>query len=91
VPVQGYVNVTGGLVGDNNHNSPLYPPGDIYNSYFLIDIDGGGPDNKLGVPLTSAEMKEQASLIGWDFENVWTICEGQDYPRLQWERIDCTK
>jgi hypothetical protein len=34
-------------------------------------------------------MKQQASFTGWDFENTWTICEGVDYPRLQWEGVEC--
>ncbi len=25
----------------------------------------------------------------WDFDKVWTICEGKDYPRLQWEDRPC--
>jgi hypothetical protein len=57
--------------------------------YFLAPADGGGPDNGVGVFLTDAQMKQQSSFIGWDFENVWTICEGKDYPRLGWERVQC--
>ena len=34
-------------------------------------------------------MKQQASFVGWDFANTWTICEGLGYPRLQWEAVDC--
>jgi hypothetical protein len=26
---------------------------------------------------------------GWDLQNVWTICEGKDYPRLRWEGTTC--
>ncbi len=87
--VQGYVNVTGGLVGDNRDDSLLYPPGQVYDSYFLIDADGGGPDNGLGVPLTDAQMRQQASFVDWDFEGVWMICEGRDYPRLRWQNVQC--
>ncbi len=57
--------------------------------YFLDPRDGGGPDNGFGTPLTDAQMREQASFAGWDFENVWRICEGQDYPRLWWEQRPC--
>ena len=33
---------------------------------------------------------ERASCsFGWDFENVWMICEGRDYPRLRWEGVRC--
>ncbi|MEP4534175.1 MAG: Ig-like domain-containing protein [Cyclobacteriaceae bacterium] len=37
--------------------------------------------------LTTAEMQDQTSFTGWDFENVWQMC---GYPVLQWEqRTDC--
>jgi hypothetical protein len=91
-PVPGYVDVTGGLVGDNyfyNRHSPFYPPGQVYESYFLIDVDGGGPDNGVGIPLADAQMRLPGSFAGWDFETVWTICEGQGYPRLRWEQVPC--
>ena len=29
------------------------------------------------------------SIVNWDFEKTWMICEGKGYPRLQWERVDC--
>ncbi|MDL2254010.1 hypothetical protein LJC49_08095 [Ruminococcaceae bacterium OttesenSCG-928-I18] len=32
---------------------------------------------------TTAEMKQQATFEDWDFEDVWTIREGQDYPELR--------
>jgi hypothetical protein len=57
--------------------------------FFLAPKDGGGPDNGLGRPLTASQMKQQASFTAWDFESVWTICEGKDYPRLRWDGIEC--
>lgn len=41
------------------------------------------------IPLIEAQMKQQASFEEWDFETIWQICEGQGYPRLQWEDITC--
>jgi hypothetical protein len=40
---------------------------------------------------TTAQMHKAATFIdaGWDFENVWMICEGRDYPRLRWEGVTC--
>jgi len=64
-------------------------PGEIHDSYFLIDTDGGGPDNGFGAPLTQDQMMQQARFPGFDFENTWTICEGRGYPRLRWERVAC--
>ncbi|MEN6575684.1 MAG: PASTA domain-containing protein [Phycisphaerales bacterium] len=57
--------------------------------YFLAPEEGDGPDNGCGTALTDSQMKQQASFAGWDFEGTWTICAGVDYPRLQWEGIEC--
>jgi hypothetical protein len=67
----------GGLVGNNW--------GNISNCYFLSLPDGGGPDNNVGSSLTEKQMKQQLSFVDWDFNEVWTICEGKDYPRLRLE------
>jgi hypothetical protein len=84
----------GGLVGSNHEPSDsgvistrnlAELTGEITDCYFLIDADGGGPDNGLGTPLTNTGMKQKASFLNWDFDDVWTIREGQDYPRLRWE------
>jgi len=47
---------------------------------------------------TTAEMQTSTTFLdlGWDFVNevengtddIWWILEGQDYPRLWWERED---
>jgi hypothetical protein len=44
-----------------------------------------------GYGLATAHMQAAAIFIeaGWDFENTWMICEGKDYPRLQWENVQC--
>ncbi len=41
--------------------------------------------------LTTAQMQTASPFVaaGWDFETVWTICEGRDYPRLRWEGVQC--
>lgn len=89
---------TGGLAGRTYHTPPVsrgrpVPPVTsiplITDCYFLGLDDNGGPDNGLGTPLTEAQMKQQASFAGWDFEDTWTICEGVDYPRLRWEVVNC--
>ncbi len=68
----------------------LVPPtGAVHECYFLIDTDGGGPDNGVGMALTDGQMKQQASFPGWDFDATWTICAGRDYPRLRWESLPC--
>ena len=37
-----------------------------------------------GTGKTTAQMKTAATFTGWDFENIWTIRNGIDYPKLQW-------
>lgn len=46
-----------------------------------------------GIGLTTAEMQTALPFLeaGWDFESVWMICEGKDYPRLQWEQVNCSE
>ena len=78
-------NNIGGLVG-------VTWPGDnsIIDNYFL---NVAGPNNGYGTPLTKSQMKQQASFVGWDFvgetangpNDIWTICEGVDYPKLTWQ------
>ncbi len=63
----------GGLVG-------IQEGGSVISSYFLL---GAGPDNGYGQPLTDAQMKQQASFIGWDFIEIWNIGENQTYPFLR--------
>jgi hypothetical protein len=72
--VSGTSNV-GGLVGYSSSGS-------ISSSYFLIT---SGPDNGYGTPLTDAQMKQQNSFVGWDFNDVWHICEDTNYPKLIWQ------
>jgi hypothetical protein len=81
----------GGLVGLVSHG------GVLSGCYFDYTISG--PANGYGEPLTDAQMKQQASFVGWDFagetkngkEDIWSIEEGIDYPRLNWVKVfKCT-
>lgn len=68
----------GGLAGEASK-------GVVADSYFLSEADGGGPDNGLGVPLSDAQMRSQASFGGWDFDETWSLGKEGGYPRLRWE------
>lgn len=58
-----------------------YPIGEYYtNSYY--DSEKTKISGKQGA-LTTKQMKQQASFQGWDFDNIWTIQEGVDYPKLR--------
>lgn len=37
-----------------------------------------------GAPRTNEELRIQNTFVNWDFENVWDIDEGVDYPVLEW-------
>lgn len=58
------------------------------NNYFDKDVARvtiGSTNGRLQTGKETSEMKRQATFKGWDFENIWTINEGNDYPRLKWE------
>lgn len=50
------------------------------NSYY--DSEKTKISGKEGA-LTTKQMKQQASFYGWDFDKIWTIEEGVDYPKLR--------
>jgi hypothetical protein len=67
------------------------------------DTQTSGQDTSVGgLGKTTPEMQTASTFLeaGWDFvdetdngtEDIWTICEGVDYPRLAWEPdcIGCT-
>ena len=37
--------------------------------------------------LTTAQMKQQATFSGWDFEKVWAIKENETLPYLRWQNV----
>ncbi|HBG26255.1 MAG: hypothetical protein A2Y10_07970 [Planctomycetes bacterium GWF2_41_51] len=59
-------------------------PYEVINCFFL---DGSGPDNGSGDPLTDIQMKQWTSFTNWDFTTpVWKICTGTNYPKLAWQQ-----
>lgn len=59
----------------------VYPIGS-YNTNSYYDSEKTKVSGKQGA-LTTKEMKQQASFQGWDFDKIWTIKEGVDYPKLR--------
>lgn len=37
------------------------------------------------------QTRDTFTQAGWNFYTTWMICEGQDYPRLQWEGVECDR
>ncbi len=51
-----------------------------------FSIGGSGEDVSEDVQgLTTEQMQMMSTYTGWDFDTVWRICDGMNYPRLQWE------
>jgi hypothetical protein len=72
----------GGLVG--------YGWGDMQGSFWDIEA-AATTDSDGGTGQSTAAMRTAATFLaaGWDFADTWMICEGKDYPRLQWEGLSC--
>jgi len=78
----------GGLVGRND--------GDVVDSFWDTETSDQAASAG-GTGKTTAEMQKAKTFLdaGWDFvgetkngtEDIWWILEGQDYPRLVWERV----
>ena len=77
---------TGGVTGTGSHIGGLVGQnyGPVTGSYWDTATSGqGGSDG--GTGKTTAEMSHQATYVGWDFTNIWTITEGETYPCFQWQ------
>ncbi len=81
-----YTEDIGGLVGKGGATASFW------------DIETSGQiSSSGGIGKTTAEMQTAATFLnaGWDFagevtngtEDIWTICEGQDYPKLAWQFV----
>jgi hypothetical protein len=66
---------TGGLAGQNNQGGP------ITSSYYGQTT--GQSDTGKGIRKATADMRQRATFVGWDFDTVWTIGEGTSYPHLR--------
>ena len=83
--VTGAVSYVGGLLGRNNFATVIGCFWDIQTSG---KTEGVGTGSSTGVTgKFTPEMKMLSAFISadWDFTNTWAICEGTNYPRLQWQ------
>jgi len=73
----------GGLVGDFRPDNVIHSFWDVETSGCTVSAGGTG--------LTTEAMQSAQTYLdaGWDFADTWMICEGTDYPRLQWEQRVC--
>lgn len=69
------------FAGTISGTGDVYPIGEYKtNSYY--DSEKTKISGKPGA-LTTKQMKQQASFQSWDFDKIWTIQEGVDYPKLR--------
>lgn len=65
----------------------------ISGSFWDIETSGQAQSNNreglLGLITTEMQSVDTFINVGWDFNDTWMICEGVDYPRLQWQNIQC--
>ncbi len=69
----------GGLLGHN-----VWQGSEIIDSFWDIETSGQTISDG-GIGKTTARMQMASTFIVWGCESVWTIDEGNDYPRFWWE------
>ena len=69
-------NDTGGLCGKLVDSS-------IHVNSFYDSQTSGQSDTGKGTPKTTAQMKQEATFVGWDFDTIWNIVETETYPFLR--------
>jgi hypothetical protein len=84
----------GGLVGDNRCGYDWGSVGTVTYSFWDTQTSGQAVSAG-GTGKTTAEMQTASTFLdaGWDFvdevangtEDIWSICEGTNYPRLVWQ------
>jgi len=74
-PVSGEENL-GGFVGTNEET--------LIGGYYDSETTGQSDVGK-GVPRTTAQMEQRDTFPDWDFNDTWTISDGNSYPYLQWQ------
>lgn len=52
------------------------------NAYWDNTVNSELTDNR-ATGKSTAELKQKSTFIGWDFSNIWTITEGESYPKLK--------
>ncbi|WP_185602108.1 immunoglobulin-like domain-containing protein [Paenibacillus sp. 598K] len=74
-PVSGPASSSGGLIGS-------YVSGMVQNSYYDEETTGQSDSGK-GDGRSTAQMQMESNYEQWDFNEVWTIKDGEAYPKLR--------
>lgn len=76
----------GGLIGSLDADPypfyPDYPEGSVSDSYWDTDTSGQ-TISAGGEGRDTFEMRQRATFVNWDFNDVWYIAENQTYPFLR--------
>jgi len=88
--VEGMINV-GGLVG-SCHGGSFHIDGSpvtgvATDSFWDVDMSGR-TTSAGGESRNTCEMRQKATFVNWDFNDVWNIAENQTYPFLRPERAN---
>jgi hypothetical protein len=79
----------GGLVGNSSGGSITACFWDTQTSGISDGVGNVNPDPSGVTGKTTAEMMTLSTFtdpaVNWDFVATWAICEGTNYPRLQWQ------
>jgi len=79
----------GGLVGEGTGSGDA-----VINSFWNVETSGlSTSDGGIGKMTAEMQMEGTFTYAGWDFvaesvngaEDIWSICEGTNYPRLLWQ------
>jgi len=83
-----------GAVSSQSHVGGLVGWGSVTSSFWDIEASGQSSSDG-GIGKTTSEMQIASTFLeaGWDFvdeiengtEDVWSICEGTNYPRFVWQ------
>lgn len=74
----------GNLAGFSSYDQQIY---ESYWNMETVSLEKGMESTKdsLGLGYRTTEMLQEASFEAWDFEEIWSINEGQTYPYFQWQ------
>ena len=74
----------GAVIGGNIDPNTQFVAENVYYDDKGGEQDSGSANGiDYGTPLTPAQMKQQSSFIGFDFNSIWEIKEGQSTPTLR--------
>lgn len=84
----------GGNITNNGTSGGIaYFKSDIgvgYGHNYWDTVISGLNISAIGEGRNTDEMRNRTTFVTWDFDNIWYINEGVDYPRLLWSNAKCS-